>query len=41
MLPKATRPVIRNYIVRDFRAEHGEMDIDFVVHGTEGLLSPG
>ena len=36
-LPKATRPVIRNYTVREFRAEQGEMDIDFVVHGTEGF----
>lgn len=36
-LPKATRPVIRNYTVREFRAEQGELDIDFVVHGTEGF----
>lgn len=39
-LPKATRPVIRNYTVREFRAEQGEMDIDFVVHGTEGFAGP-
>ena len=26
-----------NYTVREFRAEQGEMDIDFVVHGTEGF----
>ncbi|WP_125098131.1 siderophore-interacting protein [Leucobacter chromiireducens] len=32
-LPKATRPAIRNYTVREFRAELGELDIDFVVHG--------
>ncbi|WP_440312260.1 siderophore-interacting protein [Leucobacter chromiireducens] len=32
-LPKATRPAIRNYTVREFRAELGEIDIDFVVHG--------
>ncbi len=33
-LPKATRPAIRNYTVRDFRAETGELDIDFVTHGS-------
>lgn len=32
-LPKATRPAIRNYTVREFRPESAEMDIDFVVHG--------
>jgi NADPH-dependent ferric siderophore reductase len=40
MLPKATRPVIRNYTVRQFRPEVGELDIDFVVHGTEGVAGP-
>lgn len=35
-LPKATRPAIRNYTVREFRAEAGELDVDFVVHGGEG-----
>lgn len=34
-MPKATRPAIRNYTVREFRAESCEMDIDFVVHGGE------
>jgi NADPH-dependent ferric siderophore reductase len=40
MLPKATRPVIRNYTVREFRPESAELDIDFVVHGTEGVAGP-
>jgi len=39
-LPRATRPVIRNYTVREARPEHGELDIDFVVHGTEGVAGP-
>ncbi|MBK0417536.1 siderophore-interacting protein [Leucobacter sp. CSA1] len=33
-LPKATRPVIRNYTVRAFRPAASELDIDFVVHGS-------
>lgn len=37
-LPKASRPVIRNYTVREYRP--GELDIDFVVHGTEGVAGP-
>lgn len=32
-LPKATRPAIRNYTVREFRPASSELDIDFVVHG--------
>ncbi|MGP5735575.1 siderophore-interacting protein [Candidatus Corynebacterium faecigallinarum] len=52
-LPKDTRPVIRNYTIRDFRAgsasagpsgapdgSETEMDVDFVVHGTEGVAGP-
>lgn len=39
-LPKATRPVIRNYTVRGYRPEQGELDIDFVVHGAEGIAGP-
>lgn len=39
-LPKNTRPVIRNYTVREFRADVPELDIDFVVHGTEGIAGP-
>lgn len=40
MLPKTTRPVIRNYTLRDYRPESAELDIDFVVHGTEGIAGP-
>jgi NADPH-dependent ferric siderophore reductase len=39
-LPKDTRPVIRNYTVRQYRADPVELDIDFVVHGTEGIAAP-
>ncbi|MGJ0203711.1 SIP domain-containing protein [Leucobacter sp. gxy201] len=39
-LPKATKPVIRNYTVREFRPEALELDIDFVVHGTAGVAGP-
>ena len=39
-LPKGTRPVIRNYTVRAFRTDPAELDIDFVVHGTEGVAGP-
>ncbi|MCD2443034.1 siderophore-interacting protein [Agromyces sp. SYSU K20354] len=40
MLPRSTRPVIRNYTVREFRPELLEMDIDFVVHGDDGVAGP-
>lgn len=39
-LPKATRPVIRNYTVREYRAAPAELDIDFVVHGDAGVAGP-
>lgn len=43
-LPKQTRPVIRSYTVRAFRpAAEGcgaELDIDFVVHGDQGIAGP-
>ena len=38
-MPKATRPPLRNYTVRDFRAEQRELDIDFVAHGDAGIAS--
>lgn len=37
---KATRPAIRNYTVRAYRADPHELDIDFVVHGEEGIAGP-
>jgi NADPH-dependent ferric siderophore reductase len=38
-MPKATRPPMRNYTVRAFRADERELDIDFVAHGDEGIAS--
>ncbi|MCW2289513.1 siderophore-interacting protein [Leucobacter luti] len=40
-LPKATRPAIRSYTVREFRAEAGEIDVDCVVHGAPHDPSAG
>lgn len=39
-LPKGSRPVIRNYTVREFRPDGLELDIDFVAHGDEGIAGP-
>lgn len=39
-LPKATRPVIRSYTVREFRPERLELDVDFLTHGTAGVAGP-
>ncbi|WP_147916213.1 siderophore-interacting protein [Ruania zhangjianzhongii] len=39
-LPKGTRPVIRNYTVRQFRTDPLELDVDFLVHGSEGTAGP-
>lgn len=39
-LPKGTRPVIRNYTARAYRTDPAELDIDFVVHGTDGIAAP-
>lgn len=38
-MPSATRPHLRNYTVREFRPEQRELDIDFVVHGDEGIAT--
>lgn len=38
-LPRATRPMIRNYTVREFRPADLELDVDFVVHGS-GIAGP-
>jgi NADPH-dependent ferric siderophore reductase len=39
-LPKGSRPVIRNYTLRAHRPVPREVDIDFVVHGTDGVAAP-
>lgn len=39
-LPKNTRPIVRNYTVRAFREEDGELDVDFVSHGDDGVAGP-
>ncbi|MGK9148413.1 siderophore-interacting protein [Plantibacter flavus] len=44
-IAKAVRPVLRNYTVRDFRAEGPdgpELDVDFVIHGSaaDGTAGP-
>lgn len=38
-MPGETRPHMRNYTVREFRRDQRELDIDFVVHGDEGIAS--
>lgn len=43
-MPKGSRPVIRNYTVRNFRSagdgRNAEMDVDVVIHGTSGVAGP-
>lgn len=39
-LPAGTRPVMRCYTVRELRREQRELDIDFVVHGDQGVAAP-
>jgi NADPH-dependent ferric siderophore reductase len=38
-MPSASRPHMRNYTVREFRPDARELDIDFVVHGDEGVAT--
>jgi NADPH-dependent ferric siderophore reductase len=38
-MPSATRPHMRNYTVRALRPEAAELDVDFVVHGDEGIAT--
>jgi NADPH-dependent ferric siderophore reductase len=38
--PQALWPVTRTYTVRDWDADRGELTIDFVYHGDEGLAGP-
>lgn len=35
-----TRPPFRNYTVRAHRPDDGELDVDFVAHGDEGIAGP-
>ncbi|GAB3615588.1 siderophore-interacting protein [Okibacterium endophyticum] len=39
-IPKGARPVIRNYTVRDFRPDPAELDVDFFIHGDDGVAGP-
>ena len=38
-MPVAERPAMRTYTIRHLRAEQGEVDIDFVLHGETGPAS--
>src|SRR4029078_2493984 len=38
--PKAEWPVVRTYTVRHWDPIRGELTIDFVVHGDEGVAGP-
>lgn len=38
--PAGERPVVRNYTVREHREAAGEVDVDFVVHGEDGVAGP-
>lgn len=39
-IPVAQRPAMRTYTIRHLRAEQGEVDIDFVLHGETGPRIP-
>ncbi len=39
-MPPGARPVMRNYTVRGLRRDARELDIDFVVHGDQGVAAP-
>ena len=39
-LPQEERPLVRTYTVRSFDADAGELAIDFVYHGDEGVAGP-
>ncbi|GAB3920524.1 siderophore-interacting protein [Microlunatus endophyticus] len=36
----STRPPFRNYTARELRPETAELDVDFVVHGDQGIAGP-
>lgn len=38
--PKATRPDIRSYTVRNWRHDQAELDVDFLAHGDTGRAGP-
>jgi len=38
-MPEAIRPYLRNYTVRAFRPESRELDIDFAIHGDDGIAT--
>ncbi len=38
-MPANQRPAMRTYTIRHLRAEQGEVDIDFVLHGETGPAS--
>jgi len=38
-MPEHERPVLRTYTIRHYRAEAGEVDVDFVLHGDSGPAS--
>lgn len=38
-LPKAQRPVMRTYTLREVNVDRGEVAVEFVIHGTEGPAS--
>ena len=38
-LPDDQRPPMRTYTIRQLRAEQGEVDVDFVIHGVTGPAS--
>jgi NADPH-dependent ferric siderophore reductase len=40
MASSHTRPLFRNYTVRTHRPEAGELDVDFVAHGDDGVAGP-
>lgn len=39
-LPAEQRPTVRTYTVRNVDSERGEITIDFVVHGEQGVAAP-
>ena len=40
-MPRADWPIMRTYTIRSLDHAAGEMTIDFVVHGDEGVAGPG